>query len=105
VSGALLKTKDGVAKSASKEDKRKILLVEDNPINQKIAEKMLQRLNYDVVIAANGQEAVDRITAQTDHFVGVLMDVQMPVLNGLDATKALRAKGIFLPIIAMTANV
>ena len=92
-------------KSSAKSDKRKILLVEDNPINQKIAEKMLQRLNYHVVIAPNGQEAVDMITAESKVFDLILMDVQMPVLNGLDATKALRSKGIFLPIIAMTANV
>ncbi|GAO30043.1 PAS domain-containing hybrid sensor histidine kinase/response regulator [Geofilum rubicundum] len=105
VPGASALKENGPAKPASKETKGRILLVEDNPINQKIAEKMLQRLRFDVVIAPNGQEAIDRITAQPDHFDVILMDVQMPVLNGLDATKALRAKGLYLPIIAMTANV
>lgn len=93
---------DGIEKNGVK---KRILLVEDNPINQKIAEKMLLRLNYEVVIAPNGQEAVNILSEGKDKFNLILMDVQMPVLNGLDATKELRAKGVFLPVIAMTANV
>ncbi|HBG88368.1 MAG TPA: hybrid sensor histidine kinase/response regulator, partial [Marinilabiliaceae bacterium] len=93
---------DGIEKNGVK---KRILLVEDNPINQKIAEKMLLRLNYEVVIAPNGREALNILSEGKDKFNLILMDVQMPVLNGLDATKELRAKGVFLPVIAMTANV
>lgn len=83
----------------------RVLLVEDNLINQKIAEKMLTRLGCISVIANNGQEALDILTEGKDSFDFILMDVQMPVLNGLDATKKIRSKGLNIPIIAMTANV
>jgi len=84
---------------------KQILLVEDNIINQKIAEKMLSRLGLKTMIAKNGQEAVDILTDENDHSIDlVFMDVQMPVLNGLDATKKLRSESVELPIIAMTAN-
>lgn len=83
---------------------KKVLLVEDNLINQKIAERMLLRLGLHVEILQNGQEAVDWF-ATPDHPVDlILMDVQMPVLNGLDATQELRRLGINLPIVAVTAN-
>ncbi len=81
-----------------------ILLVEDNLINQRIAEKMLEKIGLKTAIANNGKEAVEMITSGEYSFDLVLMDVQMPVLNGLDATVALRNKGIEIPIIAMTAN-
>ncbi|WP_342343993.1 PAS domain-containing hybrid sensor histidine kinase/response regulator [Carboxylicivirga mesophila] len=84
---------------------KKILLVEDNIINQKIAEKMLSRLGLQTNIANNGQEAVDMLTGEEqDQIDLVFMDVQMPVLNGLDATRKLREEKVDLPIIAMTAN-
>ena len=82
-----------------------ILLVEDNPINQKIAKKMLEKLTFKVEIAENGQEAIHIIESKVNTFDLILMDVQMPILNGLDTTKELRKKGITTPIIAMTANV
>ncbi|MGQ1785176.1 MULTISPECIES: PAS domain-containing hybrid sensor histidine kinase/response regulator [unclassified Saccharicrinis] len=81
-----------------------ILLVEDNIINQRIAEKMLDRIGLKTAIANNGKEAVEMITSGEYSFDLILMDVQMPVLNGLDATAALRSKNINIPIIAMTAN-
>ncbi len=84
---------------------KRVLLVEDNPINQKIAEKMLSKLHFKVVLAENGQEAVDLIKKGDIDVDLVLMDIQMPILNGLDATRQLREIGFFRPIVAMTANV
>jgi len=82
-----------------------ILLAEDNLVNQKLAEKLLTKAGYSVDIANNGQEAVDKYVATPDKYDLIFMDVQMPVLNGLEATMMLREKGFKeLPIIAMTAN-
>jgi CheY-like chemotaxis protein len=83
---------------------KKALLVEDNIINQKIAEKMLSNIGLSTEIAANGQEAIKMIQEQTNSYDVIFMDVQMPVLNGLDATKQLREMQIEIPIVAMTAN-
>ncbi|SFD98779.1 hybrid sensor histidine kinase/response regulator [Thermophagus xiamenensis] len=91
--------------SSSSYQNKKILLVEDNPINQKITEKMLARLGLTAIISSNGEEAINLILEKKENFDLILMDIQMPVLNGLDATKALRKSGISTPIIAMTANV
>ena len=65
---------------------------------------MLDKIGLKTAIANNGKEAVEMITSGDYSFDLVLMDVQMPVMNGLDATKALRSKKINVPIIAMTAN-
>ncbi len=81
-----------------------ILLVEDNMINQKIAEKMLDKIGLKLAIAGNGKEALDMVLSGDVTFDLILMDVQMPVMNGLDATKALRDNHIDIPIVAMTAN-
>jgi len=61
-------------------------------------------LDYHVTIVSNGREAVDVMDNKGSEFSLILMDVQMPELNGLDATKELRSKGFKLPVIAMTAN-
>jgi len=82
-----------------------VLVVEDNAINQQIARELLEDIVSDVTIAGNGREAINLL--QDDHnFDIVFMDVQMPVLDGYEATRELRADGRFndLPIIAMTAN-
>jgi PAS domain S-box-containing protein len=84
----------------------RVLLVEDNLVNQQVARELLEHGSLNVVVAGNGQEALDILeTAAT--FDCVLMDLQMPVLDGLTATRRLRAHARFneLPIIAMTANV
>ena len=81
-----------------------ILLVEDNPINQMVAVEILARLGITIDKAQNGQEAVDMVQKTT--YDAVLMDVQMPVMDGLEATKTIRNKlrMTSLPIIAMTAH-
>ena len=81
-----------------------VLLVEDNPVNQKLALAVLQKRGYQVTLAQNGQEAVDMWQAQ--RFAVVLMDMQMPVMDGLLATQALRTLPgkEHLTIIALTAN-
>ncbi|TDG11423.1 response regulator [Seongchinamella unica] len=85
---------------------RRILLVEDNPVNQKVARDLLTKRGHAVELVRNGQEAVD-ITARED-FDLVLMDVHMPVMDGLTATRIIRdrerACGVHVPIIALTAG-
>ncbi|MET0322723.1 MAG: PAS domain-containing protein, partial [Duganella sp.] len=83
----------------------RILLVEDNEINQEVAQYILQHTGATVHLVSNGQLAVDLLVENAARFDLVLMDVQMPVKNGYDATEAIRAAGITLPIVAMTANV
>lgn len=82
-----------------------LLLVEDNPVNQKLALSILRKSGYVVDLATNGQEAVDIFVKQQERFDLVLMDVQMPIMDGLNATRELRGRGFRqVPIIAMTAN-
>jgi signal transduction histidine kinase/DNA-binding response OmpR family regulator/HPt (histidine-containing phosphotransfer) domain-containing protein len=83
-----------------------VLLVEDNEINQEVANYLLLHAGAAVDIAANGQIAVDMLSAAPTRYDAVLMDIQMPVMNGYEATQAVRKMGLAdLPIIAMTANV
>jgi two-component system sensor histidine kinase/response regulator len=83
-----------------------VLVVEDNQVNQLVATGLLENLGFEVEVAPDGAEAVDRLT--TDHdFAAVLMDCRMPLLDGFDATRAVRAAesgGRRVPIIAMTAS-
>ena len=83
----------------------RLLLVEDQPMNQLIAQELLQREGFVVVIANNGSEAVQMARQQA--FDAVLMDLQMPVMDGFEATRAIRAERGYeeLPIIAMSAHV
>jgi len=81
-----------------------ILLVEDNEINQQVARELLEKAGVSLAIAENGEEAIARLWAE--RFDGVLMDIQMPVMDGITATREIRKNPRLadLPIISMTAN-
>ena len=87
---------------------RHVLLVEDNDINREIAMELLKMTDITVDYANNGQEAVDRFLQHGDSYDLILMDVQMPVMDGYQATEAIRhsshPKALSIPIIAMTAD-
>jgi CheY-like chemotaxis protein len=84
----------------------RILMAEDNIINQKLAQSMLTRAGYHVDIVNNGKEAVDAFTAKPEAFDLIFMDIQMPVMDGIEATQIIREKGFNdIPIIAVTAGV
>jgi CheY-like chemotaxis protein len=85
---------------------RHVLVAEDNAINRQIIDRLLQRLGVSVVFAGNGREAVDAVLADPNLFDAVLMDVQMPVMDGLEATRLIRSRvsSAQLPIIALTAH-
>ncbi|MCC5871255.1 MAG: response regulator [Gammaproteobacteria bacterium] len=82
----------------------RLLLVEDNEVNRELAEDLLRQAGIEVITAGNGREAIEQL--QTHTVDGVLMDCQMPEMNGYEATRALRAdpRHAELPIIAMTAD-
>jgi CheY-like chemotaxis protein len=86
-------------------DQSVILVVEDNPTNQLLARKLLERWGYQTVVVSNGREAVDAV--RRSRYAAILMDCQMPVMDGFDATgeiRRLEGTSRRTPIIAMTAH-
>jgi PAS domain S-box-containing protein len=84
----------------------RVLVVEDNPVNQLVAEGILRRLGYDLRLADNGAVGIEMLAGDPRGFDVVLMDCQMPVMDGFDATRAIRAMPGDVgrvPIVAMTA--
>jgi signal transduction histidine kinase/CheY-like chemotaxis protein len=88
---------------------KRLLIVEDNDINQIIAESMFTSMGAEVVLAGNGQEGIDAFLAEPEGFDIIFMDLLMPVMDGIEAAKQIRKSGVpaakTIPIIAMTANV
>jgi signal transduction histidine kinase len=83
----------------------RILVAEDNPVNQKIAKVMLMQEGYEVDVANNGREAIDKYTSDPGQFDLIFMDIQMPEIDGMETTKIIRERGFTsVPIIAMTAH-
>ena len=82
----------------------RILLAEDNPINQKLALRLLEKGGHQVVLAKNGQQALEEFHQHP--FDLILMDIQMPVMDGVQAVRALRAseRGANVPVVAVTAH-
>ncbi len=102
--GARERTGDSIASTRQIEGAR-LLLVEDNDLNQELALELLRGAGIEVALANNGQEALD-LLAQGERFDGVLMDCQMPVMDGYTATRRIRENPALasLPVIAMTAS-
>lgn len=106
---------DTISKTPSPADltrhyERSVLVAEDNPTNQLIIRKKLERLGLRTIIVNNGLEALDQYEASLNQhgqssFAAILMDVQMPIMNGIDASRELRLRDCQLPIFALSADV
>jgi len=96
----------GVSSSVPAAPSARLLLVEDNLVNQKVVLAILRKKGYQIDVANHGREALDKLAAPGAAYQLILMDVQMPVLDGLEATRAIRRtpRSETIPIIAMTAH-
>jgi signal transduction histidine kinase/DNA-binding NarL/FixJ family response regulator len=83
----------------------KVLLCDDNEINQMVANENLKMIGFDVTTAENGKAALDAVAASDSPFVLIFMDIHMPIMDGIETTKQLIERGVKTPIIAMTASV
>jgi CheY-like chemotaxis protein len=99
---ASLKEGDATEESTQSAAHPKIILAEDHPVNGLVITKQIQRLGFEVVHVGNGAEALE--LAMTGTYDLILMDVQMPVMDGHEATRALRKAGNRIPVIGLTAN-
>ena len=77
-------------------------MAEDNPMNQRFQRAILERMGHVVIVAENGRDAVTLLNKEC--FDLVLMDVQMPDMNGIEATRLIRTRNIHIPIVGLTAN-
>ena len=93
----------GVDASAVSVSGLKVLVAEDNPTNRKVIEMLLKKLGIEVVIVDDGQQLLDCISSVDPDLV--LMDCHMPVMDGFEATKLLRQRGLSVPVFALTAGV
>jgi two-component system, sensor histidine kinase len=82
-------------------ERRKILVVEDDRVNQRVLKEMISELGHDPVVAVNGKEGVE--CAKKDKFMLIFMDIKMPVMDGYEAATAIREFDQNVPIIALTA--
>jgi CheY-like chemotaxis protein len=96
----------GPPSDAASLPRRRILLAEDNPVNQRLALRLLEKRGFDVTVVGDGGAALNALDKNA--FDIILMDVQMPEMDGFETTAAIRAKekltGLHVPIIAMTAH-
>ncbi|MBN9419035.1 hypothetical protein ABS71_09045 [bacterium SCN 62-11] len=90
-----------VAPQAAHRNRFSILLAEDNRVNQKVAQRLLSEMGHEVTVVGDGAQAVDQ--ARKGNFDLILMDIHMPEMDGLQAIQILRAEGMTLPIVALTA--
>jgi PAS domain S-box-containing protein len=102
-------TRSEIGQSAVRRGRRRVLLAEDNATNQRVVVRILEKRGHEVIVVDNGQAAVAAIDSAKEGIDLILMDVQMPIMDGLDAARAIRDRekstGRHVPIVAMTARV